>query len=74
MSSINPAPNFSLITTQPLPEQVKVARKRSRDVIASHLKCKRCSNSDAWIGEEDRIKWVNCGACGEHYPLKTQHV
>lgn len=73
MSSTNSIPSISPTTTQPLPEQVKVARKRSRDVIGSHLKCKFCSSKDAWISEEDRMKWVNCETCGNHYPLKMQH-
>lgn len=65
-------PTFPL-TTETLPEQVKIARKRSRDVIGTNLKCKRCSSSDAWISEEGRMKWVNCPVCNEHYPLKMQH-
>lgn len=74
MSSTNPIPSISPTTTQPLPEQVKVARKRSRDVIGSHLKCKFCSSKDAWISEEDRMKFVCCSNCGAHYRLKEQHV
>ncbi len=58
----------------PVPEQVKIARRRSRDVVGSHLKCKTCSSPDAWISEEYRMKFVNCGTCGNHYPLKTQHL
>lgn len=73
MSSTNQIQSTFPTMTQPLPEQVKIARRRSRDVISKHLKCKACSSSDAWISEEDRMKWVNCTTCGNHYPLKTQH-
>ena len=74
MSSTNQTQSISHTMKEHLPEQVKVARKRSRDVIGKHLKCKTCSSSNAWISEEDRMKFVNCPTCGNHYPLKMQHL
>lgn len=71
-SSVSRTPDFE--PSSKIPGQVQIARRRSRNVVGNHLKCKTCLSSDAWISEEEGMKWVNCPTCGNHYRLKGQHL
>ena len=62
----NTSPSTSSIS------HVKKTIKKNLPKYQKNLKCKFCSDPDAWISEEDNRYYVNCPKCQQTYLLKEQ--